>query len=40
MRKDENGMSNKAQKLVVRALAGLLVFGLLITIILPAILGH
>jgi hypothetical protein len=33
-------MSNKTQKLVVRTVAGLLVFGLLITIILPAILGN
>ena len=32
-------MSSKKQKLVVRILAGLLVFGLIITIVLPAILG-
>lgn len=33
-------MSQKKQKLIVRALAGLLVFGLLITMVLPAIFGH
>ncbi len=33
-------MSQKTQKIVVRTLAGLLVFGLLLTMLLPALFGH
>ncbi len=32
-------MSQKTKKIVVRVLAGIMAFGLLVTIILPAILG-